>query len=156
MEVSLGEASQTQHRYQISRGQGGEVNIDVVVEDGEARGAERDIVIDNKDYNYTLIISGQNIQVIHHDTNRNLTYRHGLDVRRMINAFKLEPEWHCRKVRFLAWAFWVTLGDPQPPSNSRTKRRRQNLRDLFPPLPPKVFSFVCSFLSFDISIPSPE
>ena len=33
MEVSLGEASQTQHRYQISRGQDGEVNIDVVVEE---------------------------------------------------------------------------------------------------------------------------
>ena len=42
------------------------------------------LVIDNKDYNYTLIISGQNIQVIHHDTNRNLTYRHGLDVRILI------------------------------------------------------------------------
>ena len=38
------------------------------------------MVIDNKDYNYTLIISGQDIQVIHHDTNKNLTYRHGLDV----------------------------------------------------------------------------
>ena len=49
-------------------------------------------MIDNNDYNYTLIISGQNIQVIHHDTNRNLTYRHGLDVRIMIYAFKLEPE----------------------------------------------------------------
>ena len=81
MEVSLGEAS-TRHRYQISRGKDGEVNIDLVVEEGEARGAERDIVIDNKDYNYTLIISGQNIEVIHHDTNRNLTYRHGLDVRK--------------------------------------------------------------------------
>ena len=37
-------------------------------------------MIDNKDYNYTLIISGQNIQVIQHDTQRNLTYKHGLDV----------------------------------------------------------------------------
>ena len=86
--MSLGESSQTQHRYQISRGQDGEVNIDVVVEDGEARGAERDIVIDNKDYNYTLIISGQNIQVIHHDTNRNLTYRHGLDVRKNASRYQ--------------------------------------------------------------------
>ena len=33
MEVSLGETSNTQHRYQISRGQDGEVNIDVVVGD---------------------------------------------------------------------------------------------------------------------------
>ena len=82
VEVSLGEASQTQHRYQISRGRDGEVNIDVVVaDDRTGPGEEKDIVIDNKDYNYTLIISGQNIQVIHHDTNRNLTYRHGLDVR---------------------------------------------------------------------------
>ena len=40
----------------------------------------RSVVIDNKDYNYTLIISGQDIQVIHHDTMKNLTYRHGLDV----------------------------------------------------------------------------
>ena len=39
-------------------------------------------MIDNKDYNYTLIISGQNIQVIQHDTKRNLTYKHGLDVSR--------------------------------------------------------------------------
>ena len=39
-------------------------------------------MIDNKDYNYTLIISGQDIQVIHHDTMKNLTYRHGLDVRK--------------------------------------------------------------------------
>ena len=37
-------------------------------------------MIDNKDFNYTLIISGQNIQVIQHDTQRNLTYKHGLDV----------------------------------------------------------------------------
>ena len=37
-------------------------------------------MIDNKDYNYTLIISGQNIQVIQHDTQKNLTYKHGLDV----------------------------------------------------------------------------
>ena len=43
----------------------------------------RSVVIDNKDYNYTLIISGQNIQVIHHDTNRNITYRHGIDVRNL-------------------------------------------------------------------------
>ena len=40
-------------------------------------------MIDNKDYNYTLIISGQNIQVIQHDSQRNLTYRHGLDVSRV-------------------------------------------------------------------------
>ena len=40
------------------------------------------MVIDNKDYNYTLIISGENIQVIQHDTKRNLTYKHGLDVSR--------------------------------------------------------------------------
>ena len=81
VEVSLGEKSNTQHRYQISRGQDGEVNIDVVVGDRVDTGtnANRNIVIDNKDYNYTLIISGQNIQVIHHDTNRNLTYRHGID-----------------------------------------------------------------------------
>ena len=78
VEVSLGEKSNAQHRYQISRGQDGEVNIDVVVGD-KVDTDNRNIVIDNKDYNYTLIISGQNIQVIHHDTNRNLTYRHGLD-----------------------------------------------------------------------------
>ena len=70
-------------RYQISRDEDGEVNIDVVVGDTIPAPA-RSVVIDNKDYNYTLIISGQNIQVIHHDTNRNLTYRHGLDVRILI------------------------------------------------------------------------
>ena len=30
MEVSLGESSNSQHRYQISRGRNGDVNIDVV------------------------------------------------------------------------------------------------------------------------------
>jgi len=78
VEVSLGESSNTQHRYQISRGQDGEVNIDVVVGDN-IPAPDKSVVIDNKDYNYTLIISGQDIQVIHHDTKRNLTYRHGLD-----------------------------------------------------------------------------
>ena len=66
-------------RYQISRDEDGEVNIDVVVGDTIPAPA-RSVVIDNKDYNYTLIISGQNIQVIQHDTLRNLTYKHGLDV----------------------------------------------------------------------------
>jgi len=77
VEVSLGEKSNLQHRYQISKGQDGEVNIDVVV--GDQPADDESVVIDNKDYNYTLIISGQNIQVIHHDTNRNITYRHGID-----------------------------------------------------------------------------
>ena len=36
VEVSLGEKSNTQHRYQISKGQDGEVNIDVVVGDQPA------------------------------------------------------------------------------------------------------------------------
>ena len=75
VEVSLGEASKGEHRYQISKGEDGEVNIEVL-DAGHSR--DDDIVIDNKDYNYTLIISGKNIQVIHHDTNTNLTYRHGL------------------------------------------------------------------------------
>ena len=69
-------------RYQISRDEDGEVNIDVVVGDTIPAPA-RSLVIDNKDYNYTLIISGQNIQVIQHDSQRNLTYRHGLDVSRV-------------------------------------------------------------------------
>ena len=67
------------NRYQISRDEDGEVNIDVVVGDTIPAPA-RSVVIDNKDYNYTLIISGQNIQVIQHDTQKNLTYKHGLDV----------------------------------------------------------------------------
>ena len=66
-------------RYQISRDEDGEVNIDVVVGDTIPAPA-KSVVIDNKDYNYTLIISCQNIQVIQHDTQRNLTYKHGLDV----------------------------------------------------------------------------
>ena len=69
----------TSTRYQISRDEDGEVNIDVVAGDTIPAPA-RSVVIDNKDYNYTLIISGQNIQVIQHDTQRNLTYKHGLDV----------------------------------------------------------------------------
>ena len=131
VEVSLGEASQTQHRYQISRGRDGEVNIDVVVgEDRTGPGEEKDIVIDNKDYNYTLIISGQNIQVIHHDTNRNLTYRHGLDVRILI-------EYECwnlylyRRVRYPVLGYKEILRDPQRPSNNRIKKSQQNLRDTF-------------------------
>lgn len=69
--------SQSQHRYQISKGKDGEVKVEVI-DAGQSK--DDNIVIDNKDYNYTLIISGQNIQVIHHDTNRNLTYKHGLRV----------------------------------------------------------------------------
>ena len=38
-------------------------------------------MIDNKDYNYTLVVAGENFQILHHDTMRNLTYRHGLNVR---------------------------------------------------------------------------
>ena len=55
-------------------------------------------MIDNKDYNYTLIISGQDIQVIHHDTMKNLTYRHGLDVS-LDNGDQLIAVFHCRRVR---------------------------------------------------------
>ena len=56
------------------------------------------MVIDNKDYNYTLIISGQDIQVIHHDTMKNLTYRHGLDVS-LDNGDQCVIVCHCRRVR---------------------------------------------------------
>ena len=55
-------------------------------------------MIDNKDYNYTLIISGQDIQVIHHDTMKNLTYRHGLDVS-LDNGDQFVTVFHCRRVR---------------------------------------------------------
>eukprot|EP00092_Neocalanus_flemingeri_P014585 GFUD01015735.1.p1 GENE.GFUD01015735.1~~GFUD01015735.1.p1 ORF type:complete len:1457 (+),score=298.41 GFUD01015735.1:266-4636(+) len=78
VQVSLGEGLNKQHRYQISRGQDGEVNIEVLVGEG-LDNAEKSLVIDNKDYNYTLVVTGQNFQIIHHDTNRNLTYRHGLN-----------------------------------------------------------------------------
>jgi len=78
VQVSLGEGLDKQHRYQISRGQDGEVNIEVLVGEG-LNNAEKSLVIDNKDYNYTLVVTGQNFQIIHHDTNRNLTYRHGLN-----------------------------------------------------------------------------
>ena len=64
VEVRLGEESSAQHRYQISRGRDGEVNIEVVVGEADTQpGTDTDIVIDNTDYNYTLIISGENIQV---------------------------------------------------------------------------------------------
>ena len=82
VEVSLGEGGSRQHRYQISRGQDGEVNIAVVAggEGEQQQEEDRAVVIDNKDYNYTLIVTGQSLQIIHHDTMRNLTYRHGLNV----------------------------------------------------------------------------
>ena len=100
VEVRLGAETSGQHRYQISRGRDGEVNIEVAVGEADTQpGTDTDIVIDNTDYNYTLIISGENIQVtlhitssyhliipcqvVHHDTNRNLTYRHGLDQRQI-------------------------------------------------------------------------
>ena len=38
------------------------------------------MVIDNKDYNYTLVVSGQNFQIVHHDDGKNLTYKHGVSV----------------------------------------------------------------------------
>ena len=38
------------------------------------------LVIDNKDYNYTLVVSGQNFQIVHHDDGKNLTYKHGVNV----------------------------------------------------------------------------
>ena len=38
------------------------------------------LVIDNKDYNYTLVVSGQNFQIVHHDDGKNLTYKHGVKV----------------------------------------------------------------------------
>ena len=38
------------------------------------------MVIDNKDYNYTLVVSGQNFQIVHHDDGKNLTYKHGVNV----------------------------------------------------------------------------
>jgi len=78
VQVSLGEGLNKEHRYQISRGQDGEVNIEVLVGEG-LNTAEKSLVIDNKDYNYTLVVTGQNFQILHHDTNRNLTYRHGLN-----------------------------------------------------------------------------
>ena len=37
-------------------------------------------MIDNKDYNYTLVVSGQNFQIVHHDDGKNLTYKHGVNV----------------------------------------------------------------------------
>jgi hypothetical protein len=78
VQVSLGEGLDKQHRYQISRGKDGEVNIEVLVGDGPEN-TEKSLIIDNKDYNYTLVVTGQNFQILHHDTNRNLTYRHGLN-----------------------------------------------------------------------------
>jgi len=78
VQVSLGEGLNKQHRYQISRGKDGEVNIEVLVGEG-LDNTEKSLVIDNKDYNYTLVVTGQNFQILHHDTNRNLTYRHGLN-----------------------------------------------------------------------------
>ena len=41
-------------------------------------------MIDNKDYNYTLVVSGQNFQIVHHDDGKNLTYKHGVNVSKMI------------------------------------------------------------------------
>ena len=49
-------------------------------------------MIDNKDYNYTLVVTGQNFQILHHDTMRNLTYRHGLDVSRRMMTTLLVPQ----------------------------------------------------------------
>merc|ERR550532_2748672 len=80
LQVSLGEARGKEHRYQISKGEDGEVNVEVVLgtqadqaaDDGHA------LVIDNKDYNYTLVVSGQNFQIVHHDDGKNLTYKHGV------------------------------------------------------------------------------
>ena len=64
VEVRLGAETSGQHRYQISRGRDGEVNIEVAVGEADTQpGTDTDIVIDNTDYNYTLIISGENIQV---------------------------------------------------------------------------------------------
>ena len=40
----------------------------------------RSLIIDNKDYNYTLIITGTTFQIVHHDTNKNATYTHGIEV----------------------------------------------------------------------------
>jgi len=78
VQVSLGEGLDKQHRYQISRGKDGEVNIEVLVGENPEN-TEKSLVIDNKDYNYTLVVTGQNFQILHHDTNRNLTYKHGLN-----------------------------------------------------------------------------
>jgi len=79
VQLSLGEAGQDdQHRYQISRTEDGEVNVEVLV-DGSTTEGQRRLVIDNTDYNYTLIVTGENFQIIHHDTKKNLTYKHGLN-----------------------------------------------------------------------------
>ena len=40
----------------------------------------RAVVVENKEYNYTLIITGEHIQIIHHDSQRNLTFNHGIQV----------------------------------------------------------------------------
>jgi len=40
----------------------------------------RSLIIENKDYNYTLIITGTTFMILHHDTNKNATYSHGIEV----------------------------------------------------------------------------
>jgi hypothetical protein len=40
----------------------------------------RSLIIENKDYNYTLVITGTTFQIVHHDTNKNATYTHGIEV----------------------------------------------------------------------------
>ena len=66
-------------RYQISRGDDDDVNIDIVFGPGSANN-NRSVIIDNKDYNYTLVITGQDFQILQHDTHRNVTYQHGIRV----------------------------------------------------------------------------
>jgi len=98
VQVSLGEGLNKQHRYQISRGSDGEVNIEVLVGE-ETDNAEKSLVIDNKDYNYTLIVTGQNFQIIHHDTNRNLTYKHGLNEKDILGV-DISGDLHGTSTRF--------------------------------------------------------
>ena len=83
-------------------------------------------MIDNKDYNYTLVVTGQNFQILHHDTNRNLTYKHGLNVRKDI-IFFLIFLFFFRKKTYLELVSVVILEElPHPSKKDRHFKELQN------------------------------